>query len=248
MKHHYVYEITNEINGTKYIGKRTCDTSIKDDFLYMGSGLLINRAIEKHGIENFTKKILVECKTAEDAFKKEEEIIFELNAVDSKKYYNLKAGGKGKWMPMFGDKNPMKRLEVRRKRAEGQTGEKNHNYGKKPSLETRKKMSESHNGEKNHFYGKVHSIETRRKISKANKGKLLGIPKSKEQREKMSKSNKKRKYIYVNGIVYSSITDAEKATKISRPTLRKRANDKNNDDVKFLQIEGQTTIEKVAHI
>ena len=28
---HYVYEITNLINGRKYIGKRSCNCDIEDD-------------------------------------------------------------------------------------------------------------------------------------------------------------------------------------------------------------------------
>ncbi|MBV4427146.1 hypothetical protein [Clostridium tyrobutyricum] len=39
---HYVYEITNNINNKKYIGKRTCDCPIEKD-KYMGSGVLIIR-------------------------------------------------------------------------------------------------------------------------------------------------------------------------------------------------------------
>lgn len=63
---HYVYEITNNINGKKYIGKRSCKCSIEDD-KYMGSGKLLNLAKKKYGIDNFSKKILKVCSNEDDA-------------------------------------------------------------------------------------------------------------------------------------------------------------------------------------
>ena len=53
---HYVYEITNLINGMKYIGKRSCKCNIEDD-RYMGSSFIVKNAIKKYGIENFKKEI-----------------------------------------------------------------------------------------------------------------------------------------------------------------------------------------------
>ena len=40
---HYVYEITNLINGKKYIWKRSCKCSIEED-KYMGSGKLLKKS------------------------------------------------------------------------------------------------------------------------------------------------------------------------------------------------------------
>ena len=53
---HYVYEITNLVNGKKYIGKRSCKCPIEDD-KYMGSGYALKKAFDKYGKENFIKKI-----------------------------------------------------------------------------------------------------------------------------------------------------------------------------------------------
>jgi hypothetical protein len=89
MKYHLVYKIINLINGKIYIGKHSTD-NIKDD--YMGSGLLIKKAIEKYGIENFKKEIVFKAKTEKEAFKKENEIVNE-EFILREDSYNLIIGG-----------------------------------------------------------------------------------------------------------------------------------------------------------
>lgn len=183
---HYVYEITNLVNGRKYIGKRSCHCEISKD-RYMGSGKALMKAINKYGINNFEKKIVFVCNSEDEAYEKEKEYIFINNAVRSKDYYNLCEGGKGVG-----------------------SGEDNHRYGKKISEkhkeiliksnknrivsdETRRKMSESLKGkmagENNPFYGKKHTSETILKISIASSNKVM----SKEARFKISKSLKGEK-------------------------------------------------------
>jgi len=54
MKLYYIYLTTNLINNKKYIGKHFGE--LEDG--YLGSGLLLQRAIEKYGKENFSKQIL----------------------------------------------------------------------------------------------------------------------------------------------------------------------------------------------
>lgn len=54
---HYVYEITNNINGMKYIGKRSCHCEIEKDN-YMGGGTVLKKAQKEFGLKNFSKKIL----------------------------------------------------------------------------------------------------------------------------------------------------------------------------------------------
>ena len=79
---HYVYEITNLVNGMKYIGKRTWKCEIENDG-YMGSSDILRRAIKKYGINNFKKDIIFICNTEEEAYKKEEYYISLKNAVIS---------------------------------------------------------------------------------------------------------------------------------------------------------------------
>jgi len=69
-KQHYVYKITNNVNGKYYYGKRTCyGLAINDP--YMGSGIGITQAIKTHGVENFTKEILSYCANEEEAYRTE---------------------------------------------------------------------------------------------------------------------------------------------------------------------------------
>ena len=58
-----IYRITNLLNGKMYIGQHT--TSDLEDG-YMGSGLLLKRAIRKYGLKNFRKEWLMFCEDAEE--------------------------------------------------------------------------------------------------------------------------------------------------------------------------------------
>ena len=69
---HYIYKITNNINGKYYVGRHS--THNIDD-LYMGSGIVIKNAIKKYGIENFTKEIIVETTTSELLWELEKKIV-----------------------------------------------------------------------------------------------------------------------------------------------------------------------------
>jgi hypothetical protein len=52
MKYYTIYKTVNKLDGKMYIGQHICDDPYDN---YLGSGLLLQRAINKHGIENFEK-------------------------------------------------------------------------------------------------------------------------------------------------------------------------------------------------
>jgi group I intron endonuclease len=86
-----VYKTTNKINGKYYIGVHKTSNPLDD---YLGSGRILKRAVEKHGVENFTKEILATFDSPEEAFRLEAELVtFEL--VHTKECYNAKEGGIG---------------------------------------------------------------------------------------------------------------------------------------------------------
>lgn len=189
---HYVYRITNLINGKKYIGKRSCKCKIEND-KYMGSGILIKKAITKYGLENFKKEILVICDTDEEAYIKEMEEIEKVKAWSNPLYYNVTNGGRGAgtgesnhW---YGKAIPDEiKLKISKKLKNRYVGESNPFYGKKHSEETKRKyfIGESNPmygrvGKLNPFYGKTHTKEAIQKIILANKRRCI----SKETREKL---------------------------------------------------------------
>ena len=89
---HYVYKVTNNINGKFYIGKRKHDDPVKDS--YMGSGKLILAAIDKYGKNNFTKEIIEIFQTNEEAAKLEKKLVTK-EIVEDSMCYNMHEGGHG---------------------------------------------------------------------------------------------------------------------------------------------------------
>lgn len=84
-----IYKTTCLINGKIYVGQ---DSKNNPD--YLGSGIYLNRAIKKHGKENFKKEVVCECSSQEDLNKKEIYWIKELNS-KVPFGYNITNGGKG---------------------------------------------------------------------------------------------------------------------------------------------------------
>src|SRR6056300_1253974 len=87
----YVYKITNTVNNKVYIGK--CESGIDS---YKGSGLLLKRAYEKYGEENFVKEILEDNIVDKSYLSDREKYwIGRYNSTNQKIGYNITEGGDG---------------------------------------------------------------------------------------------------------------------------------------------------------
>lgn len=85
-----IYKTTNLINGKIYVGKDSLN-----DPQYFGSGLILNLAIKKYGINNFRKDILEQCNTPQELDEREQYWIKFLNSTDRCIGYNIAKGGAG---------------------------------------------------------------------------------------------------------------------------------------------------------
>lgn len=92
MNYGYIYLTTNTINNKKYIGQHMSD---KFDESYKGSGVILKKAFEKYGFENFCCEILEWADTKEHLNLLEKTYIDKYNAVNSDEFYNLIPGGTG---------------------------------------------------------------------------------------------------------------------------------------------------------
>lgn len=144
MKYYFIYLTTNLINNKKYIGKHYGE--LNDD--YLGSGKILQWAIQKYGKNNFTREILHISKNKEENNEWEKIFIEKYNAQKDKNFYNIAPGGDG------GDLFHILPLDKQK--------------------EIRDNQSIRSQGKNNPMYGKHHSEETKQKISKIDKGKMLG--------------------------------------------------------------------------
>jgi group I intron endonuclease len=164
--YYLIYKITNNLNGKIYIGQHMTDNL---DDGYMGSGLVISRAVKKHGVKNFTKEILYFC-TDWDTMNSMEEAIVNEAFVAREDTYNLKTGGS----------HGIPSEETRRRLSAVRKG-----------LHCKSKYKKT----KSTRIGRPHTEETRRKMSEARMGKIpwnKGRPMTEKQKKKISATKKKQ--------------------------------------------------------
>jgi hypothetical protein len=85
-----VYKTTNNINGKIYIGMHKQEDNNFDG--YYGSGVILNLAIEKYGINNFSRETLLTYDDLESARNKERELVTAEFCL-LRDNYNVSAGG-----------------------------------------------------------------------------------------------------------------------------------------------------------
>lgn len=180
-----IYKTTNLKNGKIYIGK-----SNGKDQNYLGSGIILNKAITKHGRSYFVREILEICSST-DVNSQE---IFWINKFNSQKRkigYNIARGGSG------GDtiSNHPNKINIGKRHSLKMRGIKLAPRSKMISLETRKKLSNAATGTKNGMFGKKHAALTREKISLAQKRRPASSRKMSEStKQKLSEALSDRKH------------------------------------------------------
>lgn len=175
--HYLVYKITNKLNGKIYVGKhKTKDES--DD--YFGSGLLLERAVNKYGKENFVKEIIHRASSEKEMNEMEAKIVDE-DFVARSDTYNLKLGGQGGFDYILENKLFVtdKLYEACRKNwkigraklAELMTDEA---YKAEFSKKISDGLKQFYLNNTNPFKGKKHSDSAKEKMRQAKKGKCYG--------------------------------------------------------------------------
>ena len=190
-KKYIVYLSVNLINDKKYIGDHS--TNNLDDG-YLGSGILIKKAIKKYGRENFKREILEFFSSKQEAFDAQEKYIKEYNTLQPNGYNISKKGG-------HQSKEALSE-ETKEKIRKSVSGENNFWFGKKHTSETILKCRNSKLGYKNPFYLKHHSGETKEKIKRGNLNKYVKPETRKKLNEtssgKLNSQYIHKKYIFLN--------------------------------------------------
>lgn len=197
----YIYIITNQINGKKYLGQHN-----GSDPNYMGSGKLLKQAQNKYGIEQFTKEIIEYCKDKQHLNEREIYWGEQYNVVKDNNFYNLVTPGTGGYNEEAVKANKLKK---------GKTWEEI--YTPK-GLEIMRNINMS--GEKNPFYNKTHTKKTKHKLGIMAKTFHTGRKRSDETKRNIKKGIANSKH---SEIVHSQ----EFADKISN-TVSEIWNDKNS--------------------
>lgn len=180
-KQYVIYMTINLINNKKYIGQ-----DINNNPKYLGSGVLLKKAIKKYGKNSFKKIIIDICENLEVLNQKEVFWIKEYDAVNSNEFYNIDFGGRNGGNTALKKMPENSKLIISKKIKEKWT---NSNYrervitnkiGYNHITKTKEKISktlkEKYNNNQivNPFKDKKHSNITKNKISKSKLGRNIG--------------------------------------------------------------------------
>jgi group I intron endonuclease len=195
-----IYKTTNTINGKIYIGKAKLN-----DPSYLGSGVLLAKAIKKYKKESFIKEVLEEC-TDDLANSREIYWISMFNSTDNKIGYNLTNGGTG------GDTTTFHTNKEAVISARSRSISKSYNQLTEEEKKLRRqKISDSKKGKSNGHVGLKHSEETKQLI-KNNQPKKTDAWKKSHLAAMANKRGKpftqKYKPVIINGIEYPSVKHA----------------------------------------
>jgi hypothetical protein len=128
----------------------------------MGSGKVIKRAIEKHGIDNFTKDVLEFFDSDEDMYAREKEVVTE-EFLSRSDVYNLRRGGTGGF-----DYINKHGLGTAPKSTNSVYKHKLSEWGRRGALVKNNKYRDFRNIGNKSFLGRSHSDESKRLIGSSN--------------------------------------------------------------------------------
>ena len=87
----YIYKTTNLVNNKIYIGQHKASTF--EPQKYIGSGVILDNAIKKYGLENFKNELICICYSKEELDAKEVYYINLYNSTNRLIGYNIQTGG-----------------------------------------------------------------------------------------------------------------------------------------------------------
>jgi group I intron endonuclease len=179
---HYLYRITNQINGKIYIGQSNNNRRWSQHKYFAKhpeqTGQHIHRAMAKYGVDNFVFEKIATCRTQEDANEVESFLIIQYDSRNKEYGYNSRIGGIAGVRGTVSEETKKKQSEGMKKAYE-RNG--NWNLGTKRTEEQRAKMSAAQQSlDRTNMYPE----EVRQRMSEAHIGKVI----PEEQREKMSAS------------------------------------------------------------
>jgi len=230
-----IYQIFNKNNGKIYIGSAE---NLYKRWSEHKRGARRNRhtnkyfqnAWNKHGEEAFEFSILEIVKDINNIFEREQFYLNKLKPWNRKIGYNIHKDAKG-------PRGVKRTKETKKKLSECKMGPKNPMYQRDFSIEHRKKISEANSKEKHWLWGRHVRDDVKSKIS----DKLTGYEQTEEHKKNTSrgsfegwKKRTKRMYsVFVNGIIYKSVRQAEKVTGISRDFIKNECNKKTNPNIRY---------------
>jgi len=179
---HYIYKITNKVNGKMYIGKtknvisrfarhvKISETFSESDNHFQ----IIHKAIKKYGKENFLLETIEVCNEI-NVNEKEIFWISMLKTQDKNYGYNLTSGGDGA-INVSEESKEKRRLKMLGRKHTDEHNKKisESHKGKIITKEVRQKISVANSGENNGRFGKTVSDETRKKMSNFQSMRLRG--------------------------------------------------------------------------
>ena len=165
----FIYITTNLINGKRYIGRCCMQTTRPNTWKnYLGSGVILKKAIKKYGKQNFVRTIISFAYNDNELNEQEYFLIKFFNATIDDNYYNISETYYYNFWKYASDKDKQSMKENLSKNS----------YWKTMSEEDIKKKKEIYRqkflGERNPFFNKHHTQETKNQISIKNKGKTSG--------------------------------------------------------------------------